>query len=163
MAFVQLFLGCIELKHSVIIIGLIDMIMSILCGCFLPWIRRKAEWDYFVATPYTEAGSTGWVEPEHYYHSRFGYTMWVFLVLVLILHVGACLLIIVSSFSEAKWMVAPYLSTAIVRFVLLFLILLWMVAKSHDSKTCYWLLGFSLFPATYFYLTVVSWYVANDT
>ncbi|KAH8285200.1 hypothetical protein KR054_006148 [Drosophila jambulina] len=163
MAFVQLFLGCIELKHSVIIIGLIDMILSLFCGSVFPWIRRKAEWDYFVATPYTDSDTGSIITPDEYYHSRFGYIMWIFLVLVLILHVGACLLLIVSSFSEAKWMVAPYLSTAIVRFVLLFLILLWMVAKSHDSKICYWLLGFSLFPATYFYLTVVSWYVANDT
>lgn len=41
-------------------------------------------------------------------------------------------------------MVAPYIATALMRFVLLFLILAWMVAKSHDSKTCYWLIGLSL-------------------
>ncbi|KAH8304271.1 uncharacterized protein [Drosophila kikkawai] len=163
MAFVQQFLGCIELNYAVYIIGIFDMILSLLCGCYLPWIRRKAELDFYLATPYTESGSSWWTTPEEFYHSRFGYAMWIFLVLVLVLHIGACILIIVSSFTKENWMVAPYLATALVRFVVLFLILLWMVAKCHDSKTCYWLLGFSLFPATYFYLTAVSWYAANDT
>ncbi|KAH8237139.1 hypothetical protein KR038_004926 [Drosophila bunnanda] len=144
MPFVESFLGCIDLKIAVIIIGFIDMILSLLCGCFFPWIRRKAEMDFYVATPYTESGSTWWISPDEYYYSKFGYAMWIFLVVILVLHVGSCILIIVSSFSEAKWMVAPYLSTAIVRFVLLFLIMLWMVAKCHDDKTCYWLVGFSL-------------------
>ncbi|KAH8254685.1 hypothetical protein KR032_011621, partial [Drosophila birchii] len=144
MGFVQKFLNCIELKHAVIIIGFVDMILSLLAGMSLPWIRRKAEWDYYFATPYLDLDSKALIFPEEYYHSRFGYGMWIFLVIVLVLHVGACILIIVSSFSEARWMIAPYLATALMRFVVLFLILIWMVAKCHDSKTCYWLIGFSL-------------------
>lgn len=36
MGLVEKFLYCIELKWAVIIIGFVDMILSLLCGCYLP-------------------------------------------------------------------------------------------------------------------------------
>ncbi|XP_017040810.2 uncharacterized protein LOC108087788 [Drosophila ficusphila] len=146
-----------ELKWGVFIIGCIDMILSIFCGWWLPWIPRRAEDDFYLMT----APSTQKWWRETYietYYNRFGYTMYVFLLVVLVLHVGSCILLLVSAIWEAKEWAAPYLATAIMRFVVLLLILCWIVSKSYDCTTSYWFIGLSLFTFPYFWLTVVSWY-----
>ncbi|XP_036669735.2 uncharacterized protein [Drosophila suzukii] len=164
MGLVDKFLNCIDLKYGVIIVGFVDIILSMLCGMYLPWIRRKGYYDQRILT---EAPVTfrflSWHEYRFYtgadfYFNRFGYAMYIFCLVVLILHIGACILIITSALSEQKWMSAPYIATALMRFVVLLLILTWIVAKSFDCTTSFWMIGLSLFSATYFWLTVVSWY-----
>ncbi|XP_033153640.1 uncharacterized protein LOC117136722 [Drosophila mauritiana] len=168
MGIVDKFLYCFELKYGVLIIGLVDIILSILCGCYLPWIRRKVDADIWILTeqPITVRGPSlvkssemyRFYVGEDFYFNRFGYSMYIFGLIVLILHIGACILIIISALSEEKIMAAPYVATAPMRFVVLLLILIWIVAKSFDCTTSFWLIGLSLFPATYFWLTVVSWF-----
>jgi len=41
-------------------------------------------------------------------------------------------------------MSAPYIATALMRFVVLLLILTWIVAKSFDCTTSFWMIGLSL-------------------
>jgi len=41
-------------------------------------------------------------------------------------------------------MAAPYVATAPMRFVVLLLILIWIVTKSFDCTTSFWLIGLSL-------------------
>ncbi|KPU76221.1 uncharacterized protein Dana_GF12964, isoform C [Drosophila ananassae] len=161
MGLVTKFFYCIELKFAVVIIGFVDIILSVLCGCYLPWLRRVVEADY---ESWTEA-TAGFFKKsvEDMYVNRFGYTMYVFLLVVLVLHVGACILLIVSADSSQKLMIAPYIATALMRFVLLLLIVTWIATKSFDCTTSYWLIGLSLAPAGYFWLTVVSWYMENDS
>ncbi|KAH8353959.1 hypothetical protein KR067_006193, partial [Drosophila pandora] len=162
MGLVTKFFYCIELKFAVVIIGFVDIILSVLCGCYLPckwsliwifssyqngWIcysglRRIVEADY---ESWTEA-TAGFFKKsvEDMYVNRFGYTMYVFLLVVLVLHVGACILLIVSADSSQKLMIAPYIATALMRFVLLLLIVTWIATKSFDCTTSYWLIGLSL-------------------
>ncbi|XP_017092480.1 uncharacterized protein [Drosophila bipectinata] len=160
MGLVTKFFYCIELKFAVIIIGFVEIILSVLCGCYLPWMRRVVESDY----EYWTEATAGFFKKsvEDMYVNRFGYTMYIFLLVVLVLHVGACILLIVSAQSSEKLMIAPYIATALMRFVLLLVIVAWIATKSYDCTTSYWLIGLSLAPAAYFWLTVVSWYMAND-
>lgn len=41
-------------------------------------------------------------------------------------------------------MIAPYIATALMRFVLLLVIVAWIATKSFDCTTTYWLIGLSL-------------------
>ncbi|XP_039484537.1 uncharacterized protein LOC120447153 [Drosophila santomea] len=168
MGVVDKFLYFFELKYGVLIVGFVDIILSILCGCYLPWIRRKVDEDFWILTQaaYTIHGQSlakrsqlyDFYVADDFYFNRFGYSMYIFCLIVLVLHIGASILIIVSVLSEEKTMAAPYVATALMRFVVLLLILIWIVTKSFDCTTTFWLIGLSLFPATYFWLTVVSWY-----
>ncbi|XP_017077162.1 uncharacterized protein LOC108111968 [Drosophila eugracilis] len=167
MTFVETFLFCIELKYGLIIIGFVDMILSAILGSYLPWIRRKADDDLGLLTeePQTARITNSKIISEYrfytgadFYFNRFGYSMFIFCVVVLTLHIGSCILLICSAISDTKWMSAPYVATALMRFVVLLLILIWIVTKSFDCTTSFWLIGLSLFPATYFWLSVVSWY-----
>ncbi|XP_016957750.1 uncharacterized protein LOC108029760 [Drosophila biarmipes] len=165
MAFVDKFLYCIDLKYGVLIIGFVDMILSMLCGMYLPWIPRKLDYDknFLTLGPLTsklgiDLSDTRFLGEKDFYYNRFGYAMYIFCLVVLVLHIGACILTIASTLSEEKWMSAPYIATGLMRFVILLLILIWIVAKSFDCTTSFWLIGLSLFSATYFWLTVVSWY-----
>ncbi|XP_017132001.1 uncharacterized protein LOC108149113 [Drosophila elegans] len=158
MAPVEKFLAIMDLKSGLLVTGFVDIILSILCGCYLPWMRRKVEADISVLTEATSQSYVAFYTGPDFYYNRFGYSMYIFCLVVLILHIGACILVITSVLSEDKMLAAPYLATALMRFVVLLLILIWIVTKSFDDTTSFWLIGLSLFPATYFWLTVVSWY-----
>ncbi|KAH8348993.1 hypothetical protein KR084_013078 [Drosophila pseudotakahashii] len=160
MGLVDKFLYCIDVKYGVVIVGFVDIILSVLCGYYLPWIRRKEDDDILILTTaaYKLFEASRFYSGESWYFNRFGYAMYIFCVVVLILHIGACILAITSTLSDEKWMAAPYIATGIMRFVILLLILTWIVAKSFDCTTSFWLIGLSLFSATYFWLTVLSWF-----
>uniref|UniRef100_A0A6P4FFZ2 Uncharacterized protein LOC108051310 n=1 Tax=Drosophila rhopaloa TaxID=1041015 RepID=A0A6P4FFZ2_DRORH len=158
MAPVEKFLYFIDLPSGVLITGFVDIILSLLSGCYLPWMRRKRGGDFNLIT---EAASISYLEfytGADFYYNRFGYSMYIFCLVVLVLHIGASILIIASVVSGEKILAAPYIATALMRFVVLLLILIWIVTKSFDDTTSFWLIGLSLFPATYFWLTVASWY-----
>lgn len=67
---------------------------------WLTGIRRIVEPDY----EYWTEASVGFFKKsvEEMYVNRFGYTMYVFLLVVLVLHVVACILLIVSSETVSK-------------------------------------------------------------
>ncbi|XP_017001175.2 uncharacterized protein [Drosophila takahashii] len=165
MGLVDKFLYCIDVKYGVVIVGFVDIILSLLCGCYLPWIRRKWDWDFTILTeaPMSTTEPPRFYTGPDFYFNRFGYSMYIFCLVVLILHIGACVMAITSTLSDERWMAAPYIATGIMRFVVLLIILTWIVTKAFDCTTTFWLIGLSLFSATYFWLTVLSWFTPPST
>ncbi|KAH8271526.1 hypothetical protein KR018_003997, partial [Drosophila ironensis] len=159
--FVNKFLFCIDLKWAALVIGGVDIILSLLAGLWLRWMRRIRSQEYLYWTLPESPSFFKIKDIDQIYLNKFGYVMFTFLLVILALHICACLFLIVSCFTNQAILVAPYVCTSLMRFVLLLIILIWIVTKSFDSPTAYAILGLSLGTFPYFWLTVVSWFQAS--